>query len=64
MRFLGVFLGIAALCGLARGAASQLMMQIEPRTQECFEFFPNKNDNYLIRVHVIRGGLLDIKVRV
>jgi hypothetical protein len=41
-----------------------LTMQVEPKTEECFYQFVDKEKDITILYSVTRGGLLDIDVRV
>jgi hypothetical protein len=44
--------------------ASSLTFQVEPREESCFYEDVIQGSNYILEFEVIRGGLLDIRVRV
>ncbi|EGC34568.1 emp24/gp25L/p24 family protein [Dictyostelium purpureum] len=46
------------------GSSSALTLQIEPKSQECFFNYVEHGKNSLILYQVIRGGLLDINVKI
>ena len=52
------------MVGLLAIGASALTVQVEPRSEECYIFECTKGDYVNVNVQVIRGGLLDINVKV
>jgi len=44
--------------------ASALTMQVEPRTQSCFYEDLQKDSTFRLEFEVVRGGLLDVKLRI
>ncbi|KAM9973646.1 hypothetical protein ACTFIW_010760 [Dictyostelium discoideum] len=46
------------------GSSSALTLQVEPKSQECFYNFIESGKTSLLLYQVIRGGLLDINVKI
>ncbi|EFA77616.1 emp24/gp25L/p24 family protein [Heterostelium album PN500] len=55
---------LAVVLCLAVVNVNALTMQIEPKTQECFYEYVENGKTSIILYQVIRGGLLDIDVRI
>lgn len=51
---------IIALISLVVGLTSATTIQVEPRSEECFQFVAKKGEYHLVNWQVVRGGLLDI----
>lgn len=55
---------IMAAASLMTASVHALTVQVEPRSEECYIFECTKGDYVNVNVQVIRGGLLDINVKV
>jgi len=55
---------LVLLCATAVLASSFTTLQVEPRSQECFYVEPQVGENVQVIFQVIRGGLLDINLRI
>lgn len=55
-----IMVAAALMCAGVNG----LTVQVEPRTEECYIFECTKGDYVNVNVQVVRGGLLDINVKV
>lgn len=44
--------------------ASRLTVQVEPKTMECFGIIPPVGEKVTVKYYVMRGGLLDIDIKV
>ena len=53
-----------AAAALMSAGVNGLTVQVEPRSEECYIFECTKGDYVNVNVQVVRGGLLDINVKV